>query len=43
MSGVVWLNELTAGNEESPLNQGSSEVRHTCVHINCVLRETGDA
>ena len=39
---VVWLNELTAGDEETALNQGSSDVCHTCVHINCVLRETRD-
>ena len=40
---VMWLiNERTAGDEETPLNQGSSDVRHTRVHINCVLRETCD-
>ena len=38
----MWLNELTAGNEETTLNQGSSDVRHTHVHINCVLGETRD-
>lgn len=39
---VVWLNELTAGDEETALNQGSSDVCHTHVHINCVLGETRD-
>ena len=39
---VVWLNELTAGDEETALNQGTSEIRNTLVHINCVLGETRD-
>ena len=39
---VMWLNELTAGDEETALNQGTSEIRHTRVHINCVFRETRD-